>query len=455
MIKFCLCLLIACFGSSSILWAQVPKKGLVAHYLFNADAQDISKNANHGYTNGGVFATKDRFGNACGAMQFNGSDGYITVPHSKSLSSPQSAYTVALWFKALDGSEYSDLQWMTICCKSDIREETNNSPQFRLQSTRFTVSMNTDFTENFDHKIEFNRWYHYAVTYDGSYCRVYLNGNEIVNWAYKTKFAPNELPLEIGRDLPGNIEYFCGVMDDLYIYDRALNLNELTAIYTNDSERTSPKPCGQDPSLSNTTKPQPNGNNPPPRNQSPKQPNNNTNNNTSTTPNTNNPQNSTANPVPNNNSNNTPPNNTPNNNNTPALNNNLPPAPNSNLPLFVGDDTIEYQQTVVVEHPDVKLLFYDAEKEDGDIVSVNFNGVWVLERHYLKRKSTRNNKSVSLHLLPNAENYLFTKAWNLGSIPPNTLTVEIIDPKGSKPPRVVNIKSDIGRSGAIRLIYKP
>ncbi len=400
-------LLIFCLGHYS--QAQGSKKGLVAHYLFNADAQDISGNQNNGVLNGGVFTTKDRFGNECGAMQFNGTDGYIHVPHSKSLSAPQSAYTIALWFKASDGSEYSDLQWMTICCKSNIREENDASPQFRLQSTRYTVSMNTDFTENFDHNIKFDQWYHYAVTYDGTYCRVYLDNKEIVSWIYRTKFSPNQLAMEIGRDLPGNIEYFCGVMDELYIYDRALSPQEVTELYQNESERTSPKPCGNSPAV--TT---------PKKKSIPKKGT------------TNNPQQQIATNLPHNNE-----------------------DPCSNHPSVVNEDTLEYQQTVVVNSPNVKLLFYDGEKEDGDIVSVNFNGAWVLERYRLRKKTSQTPRQLNLSLIPNFENYIFTKAWNLGTIPPNTLTVEIVDLSGNEPPKIVNIKSNIGRSGAIKLVYQP
>jgi hypothetical protein len=398
--------------------AQGPKKGLVAHYLFNGDTKDASGNLNHGYVTGGVFSTKDRFNNECGAMKFNGSDGYIHVPHSKSLASPQSEYSIALWFKALDGSEYSDLQWMTICCKSNIKEENSSSPQFRLQSTRYTVSMNTDFTEKFDHQIKFNTWYHYVVTYDGSYCRVYLNDKEIVNWAYKTKFEPNKLAMEIGRDLPGNVEYFCGAMDELSIYNKALTKKEISKMYKDQSERNSPKPCGPtiieklriDTVIVN---------------------------NTITRIDT---VNNTITRI-----------------DTVVITNtiNTNSEPCSNHPLFVDGDTIEYQQTVEVKNPNVKLLFYDAEKEDGDIVSINVNGIWVVERYYLKRKSSQRPKSVSLTLIPNFENYIFTKAWNLGSIPPNTLTVEIVDPKSNEPNRVINISSKIGRSGAIKLIYRP
>lgn len=362
----------------------------LAYYQMNGDARDASKYGNDGYIIGGVFPTEDRFGNDCGALQFNGSNGYITVPHSKSLGRPQKAYSISVWFKVLDGSEYSDLQWMTICCKSDIQLETPNSPQYRLQSTRYTVSMNTDFTENFDHEVEFDRWYFYTVTYDGQRCVVYLDDKELVSWPYQTRFFPNQYALEIGRDLPGQLEFFCGVMDELRIYDKALSPKEVRALYRDERERNSPKPCTNTPVTTIVRD---------------------------------------------------------------SIVRDTIQQPCEQLPFFVNGDTIEYQQTVKIKHPNATLLFYDSEKEDGDIISVNFNGAWVVNKHTLKKRPKA--QTVNLSLVADAENYLFTKAWNLGSIPPNTLTVEIMDPDGKEKPQVVKLVSEIGRSGAIKLIYEP
>ena len=111
-----LALLLACQG---IIAQSSLERGLVARYLFNGSADDASSNKNNGKKIGGVENAKDRFGNDCGAFAFNGIDGYIEVPHSRSLSAPQDEITVAVWMKLGKGTKWSELQWMTVVCKSE------------------------------------------------------------------------------------------------------------------------------------------------------------------------------------------------------------------------------------------------------------------------------------------------------------------------------------------------
>ena len=68
--------------------------GLIAHYLFNQELTDISGNGNHGTSRGGLQYAEDRFGNQCGALQFNGTDSYVLVPSSTSLESPSNQLSV-------------------------------------------------------------------------------------------------------------------------------------------------------------------------------------------------------------------------------------------------------------------------------------------------------------------------------------------------------------------------
>lgn len=220
-------------------------KGLVARYLFNGNAKDASKNGNDGKRIGGVTDIKDRFGNECAAFDFNGVDGYVEVPHSKSLSTPRDEIGVTAWLKLKEGTPFSDLQWMTLICKSDDPKETDNSPQYRVQSTKVTLSINTDFTEETKHLLEFDKWFFYSVTYDGQTVRAYVNGTMFAEFDYMTEFELNSLPLNIGRDVPGNLEFYGGAMDDLRIYNRSLSESEIQQLFKDNSEKTSPKPCGK------------------------------------------------------------------------------------------------------------------------------------------------------------------------------------------------------------------
>ncbi len=49
--------------------------------------------------------------------------------------------------------------------------------------------------------------------------------------------------MEIGRDVPGNLEYFIGTMDDLRIYERSLSAREINQLYQDDTDEKLPKPC--------------------------------------------------------------------------------------------------------------------------------------------------------------------------------------------------------------------
>ena len=128
------------------------------------------------------------------------------------------------------------------------------------------------------------------------------------------------------------------------------------------------------------------------------------------------------------------------------------PGANPGEALIFKGDTVDFQKTITVGSPDIKIYPYDHQKEDGDIVSININGVWVVNKYRLKKKSGATG-GVNMTLQPEAENYLISKAWNVGRIPPNTLTVEIQD--GVNPPQIIPIESEKGRSGAIQIVYDP
>lgn len=218
--------------------AQTP----VAHYPFDGGtADDASGNRNAGTVLGGVQATADRFGNPCGALRFNGADGYVRVPSSPSLERPRHALTVAAWCRIDPGTPANGLRWLTIVCKGDGATETPDNPQYRLQTmqtlgiSQSTVSVNSEFTE-FDqafksHLLPIGSWCFYALTYDGQAVRTYLDGAEVFSFPYTGTLVANQTPLFIGRDAPGSLEFFKGDLDDLRIYADALPASQVQQLY--------------------------------------------------------------------------------------------------------------------------------------------------------------------------------------------------------------------------------
>ena len=64
-----------------------------------------------------------------------------------------------------------------------------------------------------------------------------------------------------------------------------------------------------------------------------------------------------------------------------------PPADEyRDLPPRIADTKIDYQKTVYVKKAEVTIYPYDNDKEDGDIVSININGVWVRENYEIKHR---------------------------------------------------------------------
>jgi len=225
---------------SNIISQNTLRDGLVAHYRFNRHTlKDSTKvidetTFNNGKIIGKVFYENDRYNNPCAALFFDGST-HVNVPNSKSLQKPSKEITIAVWFKIHKGADFFN-QWITICCKSNIFEENESSPQYRMQATAQTISLNSSFTKNVIPQLSYDKWYFYAYTYDGKNVKGYLDGKYFFEESYSGSLKVNDMPLEIGRDTPGKMEKFYGSMDDLRIYDRALSKAELFELFTNQED---------------------------------------------------------------------------------------------------------------------------------------------------------------------------------------------------------------------------
>ena len=71
-------------------------------------------------------------------------------------------------------------------------------------------------------------WSHLAVTYDGGVVRLYVNGSEVSSRSTAGTIRQTPDPLWIGGNQPYG-EYFDGEIDDVRVYDRALEPAELRA----------------------------------------------------------------------------------------------------------------------------------------------------------------------------------------------------------------------------------
>jgi hypothetical protein len=97
-----------------------------------------------------------------------------------------------------------------------------------------------------------------------------------------------------------------------------------------------------------------------------------------------------------------------------------------------------------VRNSKITLLVWDNNKEDGDIISLKFNDVWLLNSFHLKKEKYK----IELEL-KQKDNQLLLFAENLGSIPPNTAAISIDD---NETIRTFILNSDMSKSETVKII---
>lgn len=102
---------------------------------------------------------------------------------------------------------------------------------------------------------------------------------------------------------------------------------------------------------------------------------------------------------------------------------------------------------ITVDAEIIEVEVYDHMIQDGDIVSLNFNGEWILKRH----KLTSEPFILKLKLNPEGKNFLVLHAENLGQRPPNTMAISY-HVAGKRKLYVMN--SDLNTSEVIEIVTK-
>ncbi|HMQ08070.1 MAG TPA: hypothetical protein PKC30_12270 [Saprospiraceae bacterium] len=117
------------------------------------------------------------------------------------------------------------------------------------------------------------------------------------------------------------------------------------------------------------------------------------------------------------------------------------------IPVVLEGRKIEKkaEAPIKVDNLVIDVEIFDHSIVDGDIVSLNFNGEWVLRNHTLTSKP----KIIRLMLKPDEVNYLILHAENLGAIPPNTMALRYFL-NGKKQEYIM--ESDMNTSEVIEII---
>ena len=218
-----------------------------AWYPFNGNANDESGNGYHGDVNEGTAneptLCADRFGTADSAYSFDGDD-YIEVPDGEALDPVNTQeLSIASWIN-LDTHQAQN--W---CIAFGIVGKAS-SPNRDVGSYLFGV-VNDNVPEHEGHLrfsvcydglhwqdvysdsvIPTGVWLHVVVTHDSDdKTKFYIDGilDSVDDTTITTDFENTSYPLKIGHT-GSYYDYFPGAIDDVYIFDSALSLNEIQQI---------------------------------------------------------------------------------------------------------------------------------------------------------------------------------------------------------------------------------
>jgi len=208
--------------------------GLVAEYLFHGNANGSSGNGLHGRVEGAVL-TSDRFGQPNCAYVFDGEGAFIEVSPPPLINSE--AFSISVWARY---DEKASLAWWNNAIVSQDdggknKNKDNLRRVFQLSTlgpiiTWHRMKETTDAASK-NHLIR-GVWYHIAAVFDGSFHKLYINGELHDTQAGTFRPHPEE-PSYIGKKNTNEKRFlFHGVIDDIRLYNRVLSEQEISALYS-------------------------------------------------------------------------------------------------------------------------------------------------------------------------------------------------------------------------------
>jgi len=204
--------------------------GLVGQWKLNGDANDSSGNSYIG-TMLNVTSAVGQNGQANSAYSFNGGSSEIDTNHIFDIDT----FTFTIWiYPTISGGYRAPLSDARDCCGTgyhgfDFRSSYSlNEASVKLWdisglSNSFVGGTSSDM----------NTWNFFSGSFDGSNLKLYKNGQLInTSTSYSGLLGTPTATLKIGRTGVVSAGRFGGTIDEVRIYNRALSLGEIQAIYS-------------------------------------------------------------------------------------------------------------------------------------------------------------------------------------------------------------------------------
>jgi hypothetical protein len=214
-----------------LLISGISHADLVGHWRLDEGAGTIAYDSS-GHANDGVLEGNTQWdqGVLGGAIKGNGTNTFVRVPHSPSLTI-RNAITVALW---LSGGvpAYCPISkggWLdAYAIRFDGRQGRERKLNWRGRINPPSLESGAELPED--------EWVHVAVTFDvdapGNNQRIYINGDLDAANRSDNPLSTNTHDVRLGAEAVNNTSrgYFNGMLDDIRIYNTALSADQIPMI---------------------------------------------------------------------------------------------------------------------------------------------------------------------------------------------------------------------------------
>lgn len=179
-------------------------------------------------------------GHSATAAQFDGSNDYIVIPHHQAMLLDEGA--VSFWFNSQD-------QWQSagLFSKDSTNYDTGGHLHICLEDRRVNVRLQSSRQsyELRSRHIAHEQWHHVTVTFGPNGMKLYVNGELEDSEDYTGGLGPssggagNREPIVLGADATHSgdqthwplRDYFEGMIDEVRLYDRALDAQQVTDLF--------------------------------------------------------------------------------------------------------------------------------------------------------------------------------------------------------------------------------
>ncbi len=213
------------FSSESSIAINPIPPSIKVNYPFNGNTNNSQGNGCDGANNGAILVN-DRFNNPNSAYEFNGGSNYIEVPDCDPISSH---FSISIWIKP-----YSVNSWMAIINKwRDIPHRDGWYLGIRDdRQIHFEIGGgDTDYPHTYGGAVYSDTWTHIVATYDGAKLKIYQDTHFRADSATTIEAADPGVSLRIGSASETESYGFDGMIDDIYIFDQAIDSSTIRALF--------------------------------------------------------------------------------------------------------------------------------------------------------------------------------------------------------------------------------